>query len=362
MMQVPTVQNPQAYVAAQTSGTTSPSYNAVKIDVHNPQVNAPGSQAIPTYAQSAYNVPQASIYEVPQQSVYGPQQNFNQPPTAQEVPSTPAPQPVIVPPSVTTQPAAPAPAPQTPVVEAPKVATPQVDVNAFLARLTNENFDEQANAMESIADMAQNQPQKAKELLDVKVIEALLGIMGKDSSKLAGPTPKQLELREKIVNKQPVSEAESKEANTITPMEQAERNKQYAMYTTAILQKLYGEEVQKLNNTVVPLTELPGAAGVVEQLKSNPNPLVRASAIDALSYIQRPEYKQDLQTLFSIAQKDQDANVKSAATKGLEKLAQLGEAPKTAESAPAQAEQAPAPVAQAAPQDKPKEAPAPAKA
>ncbi len=86
---------------------------------------------------------------------------------------------------------------KTPVVEPPKAAAPQLDLNAFLARLANENFDEQANAMESIADLAQNQPQSAKELLDVKVIEALLGIMGKDSSKLAGPSPKQLELREK---------------------------------------------------------------------------------------------------------------------------------------------------------------------
>lgn len=355
MMQVPTVQNPQAYMAAM-----APSYNAVKIDVHNPSVSAPGftqpQQQAPAYTPSAYEVPKASIYEVPQSSVYGAQQNFNQPPTVQEMPSTPAPQPVIVPPTVTTAPVAPvsavaptapagpaAPAQaevKAPEVKTPEAATPQLDLNAFLSKLLGDNYDEQANAMESIADLAQNSPQKATELLDVKVVEALLGIMGKDSSKLAGPTPKQLELREKINNKQPVSEAETAEANTITPMEQAERNKQYAMYTTAILQKLYGEEVQKLSNSAVPLTELPGAAGIVEQLKTNPNPMVRASAVDSLSYVQKPEYKQDLQTLFAIAQNDQDANVKEAAKKALEKLAQTEAAPApTAAAAPAEAAQ-----------------------
>lgn len=336
MMQVPTLQ-PQQPIAG-----LAPSYNAVKIDVHNPQVNAPGvnQQQGQVMAPSAYEVPKASVYEVPQQSLYAPQQNFNSPPTAQELPSQPtAPQPVIVPPTVTQAPA-PAPAAAAPEVKAPQAATPQLDVNAFLTRLNSENFDEQANAMEAIADLAQNSPQKATELLDVKVIDSLLSIMSKDSSKLAGPTPKQLELREKIVNKQQVTEEENKEANTITPMEQAERNKQYSMYTTAILQKLFSEEIQKMNNTVVPMTELPGAAGVVEQVKNNPNPMVRASGIDALSYIQKPEYKQELTTIFNIAQKDQDANVQEAAKKALEKLAQVGTpaaAPATPATEPAKA-------------------------
>lgn len=354
-MQVPTIQ---------TSQLPQANYSAVKIDVNNPSVVAPDltkAQGVIDQSQGVskpiYSVPTASVYEVPQKSVYGgeQQQNFNVPPTAQATPSVPAPvvvenkapeapkapaQPAAVKtPEAAPAPAAPAPAPEAPKapeaapapaasaqpvdVKAPAVATPQVDLNAFLAKLSNENYDEQANAMESIAELAQNSPQKATELLDTKVFDALLGILGKDTSKLAGPTPKQLELREKIINKQPVTDAETAEANTITPMEQAERNKQYSMYTTAILQKLYGSEIQKMNNAAVPLTELPGIAGVVEQVKNNPNPMVRASGIDALSYIQAPEYKQDLSTILSIAQKDKDPNVQQAATKALEKLAQV---------------------------------------
>ena len=336
-MQVPTAQPQQSYAQAM-----QPSYNAVKIDIHNPSVNAPGAAPQPQAQAPAapiYGVPTASIYEVPQQSIYAPQQNVNQPQMAQAMPM--APQPVIVPPTVVqAPPATPAPVAAQPVeVKAPEAVAPQVDVNAFLGKLTSENYDEQANAMESIADLAQNSPQKATELLDVKVIDTLLGIMSKDSSKLAGPTPKQLEIREKIINKQPVTEVETAEANTITPMEQAERNKQYSLYTTAILQKLYVSEVQKLNNTVVPLTELPGAAGIVEQVKNNQNPMVRASAVDALSYIQLPEYKQDLTTLFTISKNDKDPSVQEASTKALEKLAQLAPVA-TAPEAPVVAEPA----------------------
>ena len=367
MMQLPTVNPQQLY-------QTAPTYNAVKIDIHNPSVNAPGAYSPSACAPAAapvtapiYEVPKASIYEVPQQTVYAPQQNFNAPQAAQDQPSIP--QPVIIPPTVAKAPVeAPAPAAQAPAavatatatatvapapeaapaapavpaqtveVKTPESAAPQVDLNAFLGKLTNENYDEQANAMESIAELAQNSPQKATELLDVKVIDTLLGIMSKDSSKLAGPTPKQLEIREKIMSKKPVTEPETAEANQITPMEQVERNKQYALYTTAILQKLYGSEVQKLNSTVVPLTELPGAAGIVEQVKTNKNPMVRASAVDALSYVQRPEYKQDLTTLFTIAKNDKDASVKDAATKALDKLAQMPvEAPAAQAAAPVKA-------------------------
>ena len=117
-----------------------------------------------------------------------------------------------------------------------------------------------------------------------------------------------------------VTDAEKELANTMTPKEQAERNKSYALFTMAIMQKLFGDEVQKLSGQVVPITELPGAVSVVEQLKSNPNPMVRASAIESLSYIERPEYKNDLNTIFTIAKNDQDKNVQETATAALAKL------------------------------------------
>lgn len=322
-----------------------PSYNAVKIDIHNPQVNAPSYSQNPIESP-IYSYPESKVYDMPQQSIYEPKKPaIETPPAIQEAPAVP--QPVIIPPTINQAPATttvPTAAPVAPVssvasvapvvapaqtveVKTPEVVKPQIDVNEFIAKLNNPDFEQQATTMEAIAEMAQTQPQKATELLDVKVIDTLLGIMNTDSSKLEGPTPKQLEIREKILGGKTVTEAETAEASKITPMEQAERNKQYAMYTVAILQKLYGSEIEKLNSAVVPMTELPGAAGIVEQVKKNPNPMVRAAGIDALSYIQRPEYKQDLTTLFTVAQTDKDVNVQLAAKKALEKLAQVAETP-----------------------------------
>lgn len=391
MIQTPVQPVPQ--LPQQCQAIVQPSYNAVKIDIHNPQVNAPGySQSpiqVPNYTNQVYSYPKTQIYDVPQQSVYKPKEEtaVNQPNPVKEVPVVPPP--VIVPvdktaevaqvqpqaatvpapvaataPIAAVNPVSPAIAPavantattpdtsikvsdaevkhQTVDVVAPEKIEPKVEVNEFIAKLTNPDYETQATTMETIADMAQNSPDKATDLLDVKVVDTLLGIMQKDTTKLEGPSAKQLEIRDKIINGKPVTDEETAEANKMTPMEQAERNKQYAMYTIASLQKLYISEIEKMNNAIVPIVELPGAAGIVEQIKNNPNPMVRAAGIDALSYIQRPEYKQDLTTIFTIAQKDQDSSVQKAATKALDKISKL------ADSTPAPAD-VPAPVATAEP-------------
>ena len=360
MMQVPNVVNPYMQQPMQPVAQ-QPSYNAVKIDIINPQAGAPMAQQ-PQYAQptmSYYNPPQGQIYNYPQatqQPYYMPPQMTQAPvpqPTApaavptQETQAIPspvatapiktepqaAPQPQVVqqqninvPPSVVPAPVVTPekPAAAKPVeVVPPAPVTPQVDLNGFIAKLTNPDYEVQANAMEEIANMVKDEPQKATELLDEKVINALNNIITADSSKLEGPSAEQIAARQKLMSGQKLTDEENKLANTMTPMEQAERNKSYAMFTESIMQKLYGDEVQKLSNTTVPLTELPGAVTIVDQLKDNPNPMVRASAIEALSYIQQPAYKEDLKTLFTIAQKDQDKNVQDAANAALDKLSKI---------------------------------------
>ncbi len=355
---------------------SQPNYNAVKIDIHNPQVNPPGYTQSPVlannYTSPVYSYPKIPIYELPKQSVYEQPKNIEKSDPVQEVvpvvpvkPAVPVPPPVIVQPTVTPVPApvvkapeaktpvapivpvqtvevkapvteapvvkAPeAKAPVTPIVpvqtvevKAPEVITPKIDVNDFITKLKSSNYDQQAAAIGEIANIVTTSPQNAVDLLDVRVVDTLLNIMNKDSSQLAGPTPQQLQIREKIVNGEKVSEAEMAEANKVTPMELAERNKLFAVATVVMLQKLYSSEIEKMNNTVEPLTQLPGAAGLVEQIKNNPNPVIRAAGINALSSLQRPEYKKDLTTLFSVAKNDQDAGVQQAATKALEKLTQI---------------------------------------
>ena len=346
MMQIPNLPNPYMQVAQPQQPQ---SYNAVKIDVHNPSVIAPGAaqpaQQTSQYAQPTmpyytyqtapiYQYPQATnqpYYMPPQQPIVIPPQVTGQQPSTPAAPQAPAatevaPAQVNVPQPVVTQPATEQHKDvKAPQIESPVPLEPQVDLNAFISKLANPDYEIQASAMEEIANMVKDNPQKATELLDVKVMDTLNNIINADSSKLAGPTQEQIAAREKLMKNEQMTDAEKTLASTITPMEQAERNKSYAMFTTAILQKLYSDEVAKLTNTTVPLTELPGAVSIVEQLKNNPNPMVRTSAIEALSYIQQPAYKADLNTLFTIAKNDQDKGVQEAATAALNKLNQIQE-------------------------------------
>ena len=70
-------------------------------------------------------------------------------------------------------------------------------------------------------------------------------------------------------------------ATTLSSMEQAERNKEYALYTMAILSKVYTDEVHRHTGNVVPLTDMPGVSAIVDTLKNNMNSGVRIAAIDA---------------------------------------------------------------------------------
>lgn len=240
MMQIPNYVNPYMQIPAQQIATPAPNYNAVKIDVHNPSVNTPGvGQAVvnvpqqPQYATPTmpyYTYPQAQLYDYPQavqQPFYMPAQMQTpaapvqpapvaqapvQTPVAPAAPEVPAPQVVQPAPQVIQQNInAPQPAPEPVVTQpagAPKDAksveivpsaplTPQVDLNGFVAKLTNPDYDVQAATMEEIANMVKDDPQKATELLDVKVMDALTNIVKHDSANLAGPSPEQLAARKK---------------------------------------------------------------------------------------------------------------------------------------------------------------------
>lgn len=395
MNQIPCVPMTNPYMVQQQTTympvPQQPKYNAVNIEISNPSVGAQGvgGQQQAAYAQPTmplYNYPQAPVYNYPQtaqQPCYMPpqmsyptplpapapavatvpqeapkvpevapavqQQNFNQPVvTPQQVPVEPTP--VVVPqPQISEAPKAPqqtpTPAPAPAPAEAPKTTeaakpevvpsepvAPQVDLNSFIAKLANPDFDAQVTGMEEIAKMVKESPEKATELVDTKVFDALTNIINFDSSKLEGPTAEQVAAREKIMSGKEVTEQEKTLANTISPQEKAERNKSYALFTSAIMQKLYADEVARLSNSTVPLTELPGAVTIVDQLKDNPNPMVRASAIEALSYLQNPEYKKDLTTVFTVAKGDKDPNVAGAAKAALDKLNQIQAQPEQAKS------------------------------
>lgn len=301
--------------AVQHRPAYAPSYNAVQINLDTPTLNAP--QAQPYY----YDYPQAQgqPYYPPMPSPQQPQQ---------------APQPTNVPQPQAEQTATTTPAPQ----QAPEAAN--VDIAKVVENLGNPDFDVQCKELMDIGEKGLKNEASVVPYVQEDVFKKLFDIINVDSTKLAGPTEQQLQLREKVAQndvaiynaqqagKDPstvqlphqLTPDEEALANTITPLEQAERNKEYALFTTAILQKAYGDEIEKESGSVVPLTDLPGSAVVVDELKDNQNPAIRTAAIDALRFIQRPEYKDDLAQVYSVAQNDADPTVAAAATEALNSL------------------------------------------
>ena len=100
----------------------------------------------------------------------------------------------------------------------------------------------------------------------------------------------------------------------------ADRNKEYAMFTTATLQKLYSDEVKKEGNVIVPTEDLIGIKSIVKNLATNPNASVREAAVASLGYVSKPEHKQNLAELLSYAAKDSDAGVRAQADKQMQKV------------------------------------------
>lgn len=214
---------------------------------------------------------------------------------------------------------------------------PDVDISLVVSNLTNKDFDVQAQQMEEIARVSLDNSENAVPYIVRDVFANLIDIAKKDSSELAAPTDAQIAARKKMIanyltmevaraaNKpaQPpyqLTEAEINLANEISPMEQAERNKEYALYTIAILDKVYTDEVEKQTGNIVPMTDIPGTSAIVDALRYNPNSGVKVAAIDALRHIQRPEYKEELTTLYTLAQADTNRQVAETAARALQSL------------------------------------------
>ena len=214
---------------------------------------------------------------------------------------------------------------------------PDVDIPLVISNLTNEDFDVQAQQMEEIARVALDNSNNAIPYIVRDVFSCLIDITKKDSAELAAPTDEQIQARRKVIanfvsmengkaNNQPVklpysiTEKDVALADTIAPMEQAERNKEYALYTMAILAKVYTDEIEKQTGNIVPMTDIPGTAAIVDSLRYNPNSGVKIASIDALRHIYRPEYKEEMSTLFTLAQADTNPEVAIAATRALDKI------------------------------------------
>ena len=281
------------YCQGQSAGKSQ--YNGVNIEIINPQGQGGAANAMP-----ATFVPNSTI--VPIQPYVMPTMYQQQAPVAQEPVVVPA-APVVVEPATTTEqpvaqtPVVPAPqvateqpAAQTPVVPAPQVVTEQpattvepvvtpviqepvttVDANfspeTFAGRLATEDVDAQRATLEELGEIIKNNDALAPALLDSQVVDALTAIINKDNSALAGPTPEVLELRKKPEAE--LTPEQQAQAYSVSPLEAAELNKQYALYTIAFMQDRLNNEVTKRNEPVIQFKELPIIETVIETAKSN---------------------------------------------------------------------------------------------
>lgn len=230
---------------------------------------------------------------------------------------------------------------------------PSVDMSAklrgdFVARLKSNDVDTQTKALLEIANATQQltdaktviatqtkSPEYkqlqaeydkafdslASVVLDEKVVEGILSTLVKDTSTLEGPTPKQIELRTKEMQGAKLTEPEKIEANTLSPMEKAEQNKEFALFTLRLVQEMYMEGIEKMTGKQPDLKDVPGVEQMIITIKSNPNPGIRAAAISAISHNPRPQDKEVLNTVLKIAsEQDEDAGVRNIATQSMAKI------------------------------------------
>lgn len=364
------ISNPQAYGGMNSQGQLNPvttqqtavsPYNCPCNSVYAmpqvPQYTTPGAYPIPPVQQTAiaqsvtnnntlpptYPVQQAAVVPMVTNSTATPANTSTTAPIQPAIPAQPtvAPAPVqVIPVPVPVAPPVPAVPQPNPVVSAPvtqnvnvnpsipaavvdnkqnttvapvapiqqEVKLPGgVDVNTLTGALASNNPDEQTAAIQKIAEVAQTDPVAARALLNEQTFGQLVNIINADTSKLQGPTGKP-------------------DPKNLSPLEKAEINKQFAVYTLAILQKNFRDEInkemKKNNLPDIAINDLPYIKeGIVKNLKDNPNPTIREACLSALNYVGRPEDKEVLKTLYDISAKhDSNPAVQTSAKDYLSKL------------------------------------------
>lgn len=312
------------YSTPQSYSTDKAQYNGVNIEIVNPQGQAvQGAQTAQPYMPAQFvpiQQPMVAPFPTAQTIVQAPQ--MPTPAPMPQVPQQPVPEPQI-------QPAQPqAVAPQT-TTETPQAAAPVIEqptspdasktAESFAGKLKTDDVKAQQSTIEEIAETVKDQNNVlGNDLLDTQIYDALVDIINKDTSSLQGPSPEVLELRSK--DKDSLTEEEKTKAMTPSPLEEAEINKQYALYTISYMNERLNSELEKGNGQPLAFQDLPCIEKLIDTAKSNENPRLRVSALAALSHIQRPEYKESLGTIFTLAQKDENEKVQEAATKALTQL------------------------------------------
>ena len=315
------IKNPQGQGDAQTQGCgnngeqvqsqSGVEYNGVYINITNPQGQGLGNN-------QKNNLMPAQFY---------PAQMLNQPPFIQNVPSEQQIQSTVynnqqpVNNQLTTEPEVPAPqikSPQNneqlpaPVIDQPEQQASNVSPEAFAGRLKTDDLDAQEAALTELAEKFNNPEIDGYVLLDPQISDALVDIINKDTSLLQGPTPDILELRLKSPTELTPIELEK---IAPTPLEKADENKMYALYTLSYMYDRLNKESEDKKGIIFPFKELPQVNKIVDVIESNPNPMLRIAGIAALANSKQPEYNDFLAPIFENAMNDEDDRVREAAVR-----------------------------------------------
>ncbi len=321
-------------VGAQGYMQPTPSASAVNIQIFEPKAYA--APQTPAQVQNpVYAYPQTSMYAQPYMNQY--QQYMPQPYALPMAPQAQPPQQQMPAPVIEQQqaPVEQAPAQQAPVQpQAPAVDTAstqtqnpqnQVDVNALVAGLQNPDTKVQEDSITKIANLSQGEPAMQNAVLSEPVMRGLADIIKQDTSGLQGPSEAQIAAINKAASGQQLTPEEQALTEQLAPKTAADKNRVISMFTLAMLQKNQRDEIDRYNATQdaqnqvpqLPVNDLIGYNEIENAARNEQEKEVKLAAIQALSYVARPEDKQALEPVFQAALQDPEPLIQSAASEAL---------------------------------------------
>ncbi len=338
---------------------TAPSASAVNIQIFEPK--AYSGQPSNNTSAPVYQYPQQSVYTQPymnQYQQYMPQAPMYMPQAqeVQQLPQQSMPAPVLTQAPATEQaPVAPqtienqtSVAPQTPVeqqapAQQPDIQVQQpteqnqntVDVNSLIAGLKSTDNKTQEDAITKIANLSQGTPDMQSAVLSEPVMRGLADIVKQDTSTLQGPTDAQVAAINKAASGAKLTPEEEALTKELAPKTLADKNRVISMFTLAMLQKNQRDEIDRYNatqdqNNQLPqlkLNDLIGFTEIENAARNDNEKEVKLAAIQALSYVAKPEDRETVEPVLKAAMNDPEPLIQQAAN---EVLANIGAIPQDA--------------------------------
>lgn len=344
----------------QTVGTpyypmqATPSASAVNIQIFEPK--AYSGQPTNNVANPIYAYPQQSMYSQPymnQYQQYMPQAPMYMPQAqqVQQLPQQQMPAPLLTPQAPATEQAPQAPQAPQATVEQQTPAQPDmqiqqpteqnqnaIDVNSLVAGLKSTDNKTQEDAITKIANLSQGTPEMQSAVLSEPVMRGLADIVKQDTSSLQGPTEAQVAAINKAASGAKLTPEEEALTKELAPKTLADKNRVISMFTLAMLQKNQRDEVDRYNATQDPNNQLPqlklndliGYTEIENAARNDNEKEVKLAAIQALSYVAKPEDKETIEPVLKAAMNDPEPLIQQAAN---EVLTNIGAAPQAAAGA-----------------------------